>query len=108
MTILVLGNPDDPVVQRLAGPGVKVAATAAELAPESAGAPVLLNWLSGGAELRKAVGSLPELQWIHTRQAGVDFALTPEMLAHSAVLTNGRGVYSNALGEFVLAGALYF
>jgi phosphoglycerate dehydrogenase-like enzyme len=108
MTLLVLGNPDDPIVQRLAGPGVKIAATAAELAPESAGATVLLNWLAGGAELRKTVGSLSNLQWVHTRQAGVDFALTPEMLAHPAVLTNGRGVYSNALGEFVLAGALYF
>jgi phosphoglycerate dehydrogenase-like enzyme len=108
MTLLVLANPDDPIVQRLAGPGVKIAATAEGLAPESADASILLNWLGGGGELRKALSSLPNLRWIHTRQAGVDFALTPEMLAHPAVLTNGRGVYSNALGEFVLAGALYF
>ena len=109
--LLVLGKPDDPVVLRAheAGPGVrvKIASTASELAPESASAPVLLNWL-GAAEFHRAVAAAPCLQWIHTRHAGVDFAVTPEVIAHPAILTNGSGVYSSALGEFVLAGALYF
>ena len=111
ITLLVLGKPDDPVVQRSreVGPGirVKIAATAAELAPESATAPVLLNWL-GAAEFHRALATAPQLEWIHTRHAGVDFALTPELIARTALLTNGSGVYSSALGEFVLAGVLYF
>ena len=78
MTLLVLGNPADPVVQRTvreAGMAVKIAATVAELAPESADSTILLNWLAKGDELHRAVSTLPNLRWIHMRQAGVDFAM---------------------------------
>ena len=97
VTLLVLGKPDDPVVQRVheVGPGINItiARTSAELAPECASAPVLLNWL-GGAEFNQLVAASPRLEWIHTRHAGVDAALTPAMLAHSAIFTNGSGVFS--------------
>ena len=111
ITLLVLGKPEDPVVQRVHEVGadvhIKIARTSAELAPECVSAPVMLNWL-GGAEFNQLVAASPHLEWIHTRHAGVDAALTPSMLAHPAILTNGSGVFSPALGEFVMAGALYF
>ena len=111
ITLLVLGKPDDPVVQRVYQVGsdvhIKIAKTSAELTPECDSAPVLLNWL-GGAEFNQLVAAAPRLEWIHTRHAGVDAALTPAMLANSAVFTNGSGVFSQSLGEFVIAGALYF
>jgi phosphoglycerate dehydrogenase-like enzyme len=34
--------------------------------------------------------------------------LVPELVAHPAVLTNGRGAFSAALAEFVLAALLFF
>ena len=34
--------------------------------------------------------------------------LAPEVVAHPAVLTNGRGAFSPALAEFALAALLFF
>jgi phosphoglycerate dehydrogenase-like enzyme len=40
--------------------------------------------------------------------AGVDKLLFPELVESEVVLTNGSGVFSASLGEFVLAAILYF
>ena len=53
-------------------------------------------------------GKAPGLRWIHARSAGLDRVLVPEVVAHPAVLTNGRGAFSPALAEFVLAALLFF
>jgi phosphoglycerate dehydrogenase-like enzyme len=48
------------------------------------------------------------LRWVHSRSAGLDKSLFPELTESSAVLTNGSGVFSASLGEFALAAILYF
>ena len=71
-------------------------------------ASVLFNW-SGSLELlREVVGMSPKLQWMHSRSVGLERTLFPAMTEHSVTLTNGRGVFSASLGEFVLAAILYF
>jgi phosphoglycerate dehydrogenase-like enzyme len=54
---------------------------------------------------------LPEagnLRWIHSLGAGVE-TLPFELLRESdAILTNSRGLYADALGEFVVASMLWF
>src|SRR5262249_52322236 len=50
----------------------------------------------------------PRVQWVHTRSAGLDALLFPELVSSPAVLTNGTGVFSQSLGEFVLGAILYF
>jgi phosphoglycerate dehydrogenase-like enzyme len=48
------------------------------------------------------------VRWIHVLWTGVDGVLIPEMLRHSAVLTNGRGVFRGPLADWVVAVMLYF
>src|SRR5215467_12848267 len=48
------------------------------------------------------------VRWIHVLWTGVDVVLTPEMLKHPATLTNGRGVFSGPLADWVVAAMLFF
>ena len=50
----------------------------------------------------------PGVRWVHTRAAGIDNLLFRELVESPAVLTNGSGVFSQSLGEFVLGAILYF
>jgi phosphoglycerate dehydrogenase-like enzyme len=50
----------------------------------------------------------PNLQWVHTRAAGLDSVLFRELIESPVPLTNGTGVFSPSLAEFVLAAILYF
>ena len=48
------------------------------------------------------------VRWVHSRFAGLDGFLFPGLVESAVPLTNGRGSFSRSLGEFVLAGLLYF
>jgi phosphoglycerate dehydrogenase-like enzyme len=48
------------------------------------------------------------LRWVHCRSAGLEQVLFPELIESEVILTNGSGVFSPSLGEFVLAAILYF
>lgn len=68
----------------------------------------ILFWAGTSEMVRQAFLQCRNVRWIHTRFAGVDNLLFPELLESTVVLTNGKGIYSAALGEFVLAAILYF
>ncbi len=77
----------------------------ADAAPD---ARVMLNW-SAPRELNRAVFLIaPNLAWVHSRNAGLDSFLFPELVESPVTLTNGSGVFSPPLGEFALAAMLYF
>lgn len=80
--------------------------------PESFdGAPspdALLDCWAGPTRIVAALRKAPGIRWIHARSAGLDHVLVPEVVAHPARLTNGRGAFSAALAEFVLAALLFF
>ena len=48
------------------------------------------------------------VRWVHSRFAGLDGFLFPGLVESPVPLTNGRGSFSRSLGEFVVAGLLYF
>jgi phosphoglycerate dehydrogenase-like enzyme len=48
------------------------------------------------------------LRWVHCRAAGLDHLLFPELVESPAALTNGSGVFSPSLGEFVMGAILHF
>jgi phosphoglycerate dehydrogenase-like enzyme len=50
----------------------------------------------------------PHVRWIHSRSAGLEQTLFPELIESDVILTNGSGVFSPSLGEFALAAILYF
>jgi phosphoglycerate dehydrogenase-like enzyme len=47
-------------------------------------------------------------RWIHVMWTGVEGVLEPEMLAHPAPLSNGRGVFRGPLADWVAAVMLHF
>ena len=79
-----------------------------DFAAAVADAEVILSWAAKRGVLESLLHSSPKLKWIHSRSAGLDSLLFPELVNSPVPLTNGRGVFSQSLGEFVLLGAMYF
>ncbi len=112
MTLLVLGDPSDrrlAMLDRLPA-DVRIAAGNTPQALESAApaADAILAWFANRDLLRAVWKMAPNVRWVHASSAGVDTLLFPELAASPVPLTNARGVYSGALGEFALAGMLFF
>jgi phosphoglycerate dehydrogenase-like enzyme len=106
--VLALSNADDSQLAMLAGvPHVLVNSPAA-LAEAANDAEVILHWAGQRDLLRSAFLASPQLRWVHSRSAGLDRVLFPELVRSAVPLTNGRGVFSQTLGEFALAAILYF
>jgi len=69
---------------------------------------IIFNWSGSLALLRQVFLMSNRLRWIHSRSAGLEQALFPELIESEVILTNGSGVFSSSLGEFALAAILYF
>jgi phosphoglycerate dehydrogenase-like enzyme len=112
ITVLVLSDPADRQLAMLEGLPASTSLAVGNnveaferLAPE---AQVIFNW-SGSRSLVQQVWKMaPKVRWVHSRAAGLDGLLFPELVESPAALTNGRGVFSESLGEFVIASALFF
>jgi len=71
-------------------------------------AEVIFNWSGGLPLFREVFLMCPKLRWVHSRSAGLERSLFPELVAKDIPLTNGSGVFSPSLGEFTAAAILYF
>jgi len=111
-TILILADPKDPQVRSLSKrlPGVKIIAanSAEELFGEAKNAAVICHWSASKELLQQSFAACPKLKWIHSRSAGLEPTLFPELRDSQVPLTNGTGVFSPALAEFVLGAIFYF
>src|SRR2546430_9672208 len=111
-TILILAEPVEPHLRQLekslAGVNIIAGNSAEVLAPAAAHATVLFNWSGSLVLFRKIFGNCPNLGWVHSRSVGLERTLFPELMESPVPLTNGTGVFSASLGEFVLAAILYF
>ncbi|HTS26631.1 MAG TPA: D-2-hydroxyacid dehydrogenase [Bryobacteraceae bacterium] len=111
-TVVVLANPTEPQLAMLEqlpsethiAVGNSLEAFA-NVAPE---ADVIYNWSLSGGMLREVFLMCPGVRWVHSRSAGLDNVLFPELVESPVPLTNGSGVFSQSLGEFALAAILYF
>jgi phosphoglycerate dehydrogenase-like enzyme len=74
----------------------------------AADATIILSWSLAGQLLRDVFALCPKARWVHSRSAGLETVLFPELVASPVTLTNGRGVFSQSLGEFALGAILYF
>jgi len=112
ITVLVLADPATPALRKLEkiGPGVRVriGKTAEALGDAIPRARVLFNWTGSKPDVRRVMELAPGLEWIHAMYAGLDRSLFPELVASPIPLTNGSGVFSQSLGEFIVLGVLYF
>lgn len=69
---------------------------------------LLCNW-KGNKELLQEILKLnPQIKWVHTWWTGVDSLVFPELKNYPLVLTNARGIYAEALAEFVIGACIYF
>ncbi len=71
-------------------------------------ADVIFSWGAKRDLLSALLERGKNLKWIHSRSAGLDSLLFPALVESPVPLTNGRGVFSQSLGEFVVAAALFF
>jgi phosphoglycerate dehydrogenase-like enzyme len=110
--VVVLGTAeDDPP------PGVEAAAEHVELrfAPDQAALRVSLSdaaglyfWGGERAWIESAWGDAGELRWIQTASDGVDGLLFPELVSSGVEVTNARGVFEDAIAEWVIGAMLAF
>jgi len=106
--VLVLASGDDPQFAMLNDLPHTVCGDVSSCAQAAKNATVILQW-SGSRELLRALFGMGEkVRWTHSKAAGLDNLLFPELVESEILLTNGRGVFSPSLGEFVLAVILYF
>ena len=120
VTVLVLGDRADPqlaaLAQRAASPAQAPAGARllfgeapADFSPAALEqADAVLCWWRGRTALDPILAAAPRLRWIHASAAGLDHLISPALSASRAILTNSRGVYGDALAEYVVAAMLVF
>ncbi|HLZ43559.1 MAG TPA: D-2-hydroxyacid dehydrogenase [Candidatus Sulfotelmatobacter sp.] len=110
--LLVLTTPGDTNIPFLAElrkvATVVVGDSAQDFAQSAVDADIILNWSGSLALLREVFLMCRGVRWIHSRAAGLEQTLFPELIHSDVILTNGRGVFSASLGEFVVGVILYF
>jgi phosphoglycerate dehydrogenase-like enzyme len=111
-TILVLADPTEPVLGMLdALPDSTTIAAGSSVeafARTVADASVIFSWSMNGKLLESVFAMAPRVRWVHSRAAGLDGLLFPALVESPVPLTNGRGVFSESLGEFVIGAAVFF
>ncbi|MEU5844121.1 D-2-hydroxyacid dehydrogenase [Rhodococcus sp. NPDC047139] len=80
----------------------------AGLADALDGAEVLFAYDFFTDALPEAWHAAKSLRWIHVAAAGVDALMFPELRDSDVVVTNSRGVFDEAIAEYVLAQILAF
>jgi phosphoglycerate dehydrogenase-like enzyme len=106
--VLVLSKKKDSQLAMLRDVPHEVAASADFLSEAAHRAEAILHWAARKELLQAALRACPNVRWVHSRWAGLDNLLFPELVESPALLTNGSGVFSQSLGEFALAAILYF
>ena|SRR5450631_230069 len=111
-TILVLADPTEPQLAALenlrADANIITGNSVEAFGAEARDATVILQWSGSSALLTAVFEMCPNVRWVHSRAAGLDKTLFPELVERPVALTNGSGVFSPALAEFVLGAILYF
>jgi phosphoglycerate dehydrogenase-like enzyme len=110
--LILLGGKEQPPLALLAGlrdtEDIVIGDSVDDFRAAAPHAEVIFNW-SGALPLFRDVFLIcPKLRWVHSRSAGLERSLFPELVASSVPVTNGSGVFSPSLGEFTLAAILYF
>jgi phosphoglycerate dehydrogenase-like enzyme len=106
--VLAISSTDDPQLAMLAEIPHYVVNSPEALETTPRDAEVILHWAGTRELVRSAFLALPNLRWVHSRSAGLDSMLFPELVQSDIPVTNGTGVFSQSLGEWALAVILYF
>lgn len=111
-TLLVIADPSAAHVKALARVPEQIRTIVSNdperLQEAAAEADAILYATSNAKLLTGVLPRASKARWIHSMWTGVEGILTPEMLAHPAPLTNGRGVFRWPLADWVTAVMLHF
>jgi phosphoglycerate dehydrogenase-like enzyme len=109
-SLLVLTKKDDqiPDIAMLASLPYVVGSEESAFVEAAKDATVIFSWSAPLELVRSVLAMAPKVRWVHSRMAGLDKVLFPELIHSDITVTNGRGVFSLSLGEFALAAILYF
>jgi phosphoglycerate dehydrogenase-like enzyme len=112
LTIVVIANPADrslAQLERLPDPVRITVGLSAEAHFDAAPhADIVLCSGTARATLQELWPRFGRLKWIHALAAGLDGLLFPELVESGIPLTCSRGVFARSLGEFAVAGMLFF
>ena len=112
ITLLVLANPTDRELAMLDQlPDSTSITVGSNVEAHRAAAPraeVIFSLSAPGKVLRELWPLATRVKWVHSRSAGLDSLLFPELVASPVPLTNGSGVFSQSLAEFVIGAAVFF
>jgi phosphoglycerate dehydrogenase-like enzyme len=78
------------------------------VAAHAPSADVILVGPSEHEALRLALPLATRVRWVHSLSAGVEKYMFPELVESAVPLTNGKGVFTASLAEFVMASILFF
>jgi phosphoglycerate dehydrogenase-like enzyme len=106
--VLTLSESNDPQLALLADVPHAVVNSSRAIDASTADAEVILYWSGPRDLLQTAFLANLNVRWVHSRSAGIDGILFPELIQSSVPLANGSGIFSPSLGEFALAAILYF
>jgi phosphoglycerate dehydrogenase-like enzyme len=106
--VLVLADEDDSQLAMLSHIAHVTGSTLGAFSNAVSDAEAIFHWSADRATLRQVFLASPKVLWVHSRNAGLDSVLFPELIESPIPLTNGSGVFSQSLGEFALAAILYF
>lgn len=111
ITLLVLADPAAPELAMLGAlpdtTSIAVGVTPEAFERTAPRADVILN--EADARVLEEVWRMaPRVRWVHSLSAGLDRMLFPALVESPVPLTNARGAFSNALGEFAIGAVLFF
>ncbi len=72
------------------------------------GADALFFWRARRDDLEEAWDAADRLRWIQTASDGVDGLLFPSLVGSDVLVTNGRGIFEDAIAEWVIGVLLGF
>ena len=108
--LAVLGTPPSPDFDQIAERATVRYCTDDTLAKGLTGADALFVWDFASDAVRRAWGEtdVSRLRWIHIASAGVDTLMFDALRTSDVVITNSRGVFDEAIAEYVLLLVLAF
>lgn len=110
--MLVVSNPSAPYLKWLrempADVNYVVGNTVETLSGLAENADAILYCMGPGISLKAVWDLAPRVQWVHSLSAGLESILFHALAESTVPMTNGRGVFKDSLGEFVVASILHF
>ncbi|GMH45992.1 hypothetical protein BSKO_13956 [Bryopsis sp. KO-2023] len=102
-----------PANVKMLGPGRSLDELANLSDEDWASIEVILNcgkWHNAAQKeaVRECFLKCKNVKWMHVVFAGLETVLFPELIESPVKLTNGKGVFSHSLAEYVLAGCTFF